>query len=139
MNASALRSLLRHAKTLTGDLSAQGDAELLHLYSRVADETAFAGLVGRHGPMVWSVCHNLLPDADADDAFQATFLTLIRCAPSIRSSESLAGWLHRVAYRVSLKARRSTLRRRRREQAAAVDDRADVVPDSAWDRLLAAV
>jgi RNA polymerase sigma factor (sigma-70 family) len=139
MNASALRCVLRHAKALTGDLPAQRDAELLRLFAEVGDEAAFAALVSRHGPMVWGVCRNLLSDADADDAFQATFLTFIRSARSIRKTDSLAGWLHRVAYRVALKARRSTQRREAREQAAAAADRAEIVPDSAWDQLMAAV
>jgi RNA polymerase sigma factor (sigma-70 family) len=140
MNTSSLRCVLRHAKSLTGDSLAWGDAKLLQRYSEAGDEEAFAALVGRHGPMVWGVCRNLLPaESDADDAFQATFLTFIRCAPTIRQGDGLAGWLHRVAYRVALKARRSARRRRGRERAAAVAERANAVPESGWDQLLAAV
>jgi RNA polymerase sigma factor (sigma-70 family) len=140
MNASSLRCVLRHAKSLTGDLSGQGDAELLRLFKQSADESAFAALVARHGPMVWSACRNLLPDdSDADDAFQATFLTFIRSTPNACTNDSLAGWLHRVAYRIALKSRRSAHRRREREGAVAAADRTNAVPESAWDRLLAAV
>ncbi len=97
-----------------------GDSELLRRFSTSRDPAAFAMLVWRHGAMVHDVCRRTLGQvADADDAFQATFLVLARHAPTIRSSQALAGWLHRVARRVSLRARRQALRRRHREKRAA--------------------
>ena len=101
MGIPALQLVLRHALNRASDASSQGDAELLRRFAANGDEAAFAALIGRHGPMVWGVCRNLLPaDADADDAFQATFLTLLRSVPVVGDRGSLAGWLHRVAYRV---------------------------------------
>jgi RNA polymerase sigma factor (sigma-70 family) len=88
---------------------------------------------------VWAVCRHLA-GPDAEDAFQATFLVLLRNAGRVRHPDSLPAWLHGVAYRVSSKARRAARRRAARERAAAVPDRdGRVVPDSAWDRALAAV
>jgi RNA polymerase sigma factor (sigma-70 family) len=82
-----------------------GDADLLDRWVQRRDEAAFEVLLWRHGPLVLSVCRRLLRDAqDAEDAFQATFLTLLRKAPSIRRRESVAGWLYRVAYRVAVRA-----------------------------------
>jgi len=96
---------------------ARSDAELL---ARLDDHAAFAELVGRHGSMVWGVCRHLLGEADAEDAFQATFLALLRA--TIRDGAAVASWLHGVAVRVSLSARREAGRRRVRERAAAVPE-----------------
>src|SRR5262245_11036038 len=87
------------------------DAELLARFLAERDETAFEELIHRHGPMVRAVCRRVLgPTADADDAFQAAFLILIRKARSIRRTDLLANWLCAVAYRTS----RQALRRRYR-------------------------
>src|SRR5215208_5254241 len=137
-----LEHVLRGAEALAArdSVGTLPDAELLRRFAAERDQAAFAVLVRRHGPLVWGVCRNLLPrDADAEDAFQATFLALIRSAGSIRRTEALGGWLHGVAYRVALKARRAAARRRKREHAAAVPEPSSPVPDAAWDDLQAAV
>ena len=90
-----------------------GPGELLGRFSADRDEAAFAALVAYHGPMVLATCRRILPDhADADDAFQATFLVLARRAGSISDPGRLAPWLHGVARRVSVKARAVAARRR---------------------------
>jgi RNA polymerase sigma factor (sigma-70 family) len=89
------------------------DGELLDRSAVVRDESAFAELVRRHGPMVLSVCRRVLrQEQDAEDAFQATFLVLARKASSIRRGDSVAGWLFQVARRLALRARATTHRRR---------------------------
>jgi hypothetical protein len=76
------------------------EAELWERYVRERDEAAFETLVRRHGPMVLSVCRRILRNQqDAEDAFQATFLVLVRRAPSLQSPGAIANWLHGVAYR----------------------------------------
>ena len=82
------------------------EGELLDRFVRGHDESAFETLVARHGPMVLGVCRQLLQDPnDVDDAFQATFLILVRKAGTLRRSDLLGNWLYGVAYRVA--ARRS--------------------------------
>jgi RNA polymerase sigma factor (sigma-70 family) len=96
------------------------DQELLDRFERKQDESAFHVLLQRHGPMVLDVCRALLPSqADAEDAFQATFLALARQAGSIRRTASLAGWLYGVAARTAHKARAGFSRRRKHERQAA--------------------
>jgi RNA polymerase sigma factor (sigma-70 family) len=103
------------------------DADLLTRYARDRDEDAFAALVERHGPMVLRLAARLLTTShDAEDAFQATFLILARRAASIRRRQSVAAWLHGVAYRVALKARAA---RGRRPEQAPVPDPVDPHPD----------
>lgn len=88
------------------------DHQLLQRFAAGQEESAFAALVRRHGPMVLGVCRRILRDAhQAEDAFQATFLVLARKAGSIRKQESVASWLHGVALRVAGKARTSAYRR----------------------------
>ena len=92
------------------------------------DETAFAALVERHGPMVLRVCRSRLGDRhDAEDAFQATFLVLAQKAPSIRTSEAVAGWLLGVACRVSAKARSAARRRMLAEKK--IEPRPDAIAE----------
>ena len=80
-------------------------------------ESAFALLIERHGPMVLRVCRSVLRDPhEADDAFQATFLILLRRAASIRKRDSVGPWLHGVAHRVAAGARSAEARRRSHER-----------------------
>ena len=99
------------------------DGQLLERFStghgEVA-ELAFAALVERHGAMVMRVCHAGLGDVnDAHDAFQATFLILLRKAESLWVRDSLGPWLHQVALRTSRRARSMAAKRRSREEQAA--------------------
>src|SRR5438094_10147652 len=81
------------------------DSEALQRFAAQQDESAFAALMQRHGPLVFNVCRNFLRhEQDAEDAFQATFLVLARQAGSIRNERSVANWLYGVAYRVAMKA-----------------------------------
>ena len=103
---------------LFGEGTAAGltDVQLLDRFASRGDGPAFSALVSRHGPMVLGVCRGVLKDPhDAEDAFQATFLVLVRKAGSLAGVRTLGGWLYRVAYRVALEANARAARRRRRE------------------------
>ena len=87
------------------------DRQLLECFVRNHDHAAFAALLERHGPMVRGVCQRLLGrTVEADDAFQATFLVLVRRAGSVGWHESIGGWLHAVACRVAHKVRADAAR-----------------------------
>jgi RNA polymerase sigma factor (sigma-70 family) len=110
----AVRHLRRAATLCDNRLH---DAELLDGFLSQRDEAAFEALVRRHGPMVLGVCRRVIGNvADADDAFQATFLVLVRRAASLRKRELLGNWLYGVAFRTALGARSRMLRRRVKEQ-----------------------
>jgi RNA polymerase sigma factor (sigma-70 family) len=95
------------------------DARLMDLFIRQGDGQAFATLLHRHGPMVLGVCKRILGNvADAEDAFQATFLVLVRKARSLRTTATVGNWLYGVAHRTALEARRAMAKRRAKEAQA---------------------
>jgi len=119
-----LSRLFRHGAVPSGDRA------LLDRFLADRDEAAFEELVARHGPMVRGVCRRLLVSPhDADDAFQATFLVLVRKAGRLRDADRLGPWLYGVASRVATKARAREARRRERPQAQADDLRSRDGPD----------
>ncbi len=117
--------VLRDIHTLfhVGTSSGLTDAQLLDRFRARSDrdlsESAFAGLMARHGPMVLGVCRRALrnPD-DVADAFQATFLILVRQADTVRVEDSLGRWLYGVSRRVSVRAKLAAARRSAREVGA---------------------
>jgi RNA polymerase sigma factor (sigma-70 family) len=117
-------------------LTEVSDAELLQRYATVHCDEAFAQLVTRYSRLVWGQCRHLLAnEADAEDAFQATFIVLARSVHKLTPGAPLGPWLHGTAYRVCLRARRAIARRVRGERGAASvrADRAQPVADSVWD------
>ena len=88
--------------------------QLLERYLECRDEVAFEALVTRHGPMVLGVCRRMLADrTDVEDAFQATFMVLVRRARHLGPRDAIGPWLYGVATRVSMRARSEAARRRR--------------------------
>jgi RNA polymerase sigma-70 factor (ECF subfamily) len=126
---------LRQAEILRGGLS---DGELLECFIACREEAAFEALVRRHGPMVLGVCRRVLGHGhDAEDAFQATFLVLVRKAASIVPRELVGSWLYGVAYRTALKAKAAIARRRARERQARPVSRREADDDLVWRDLRA--
>jgi hypothetical protein len=108
MARQALDAVLQHIRKVAAGSQKgwQDDRELLERFIDRQDRAAFAALMQRHGPMVRGVCWRLLRhEADTDDAFQATFLVMLRKARSIRKRRSLGSWLYGVAFRTALRAR----------------------------------
>src|SRR5437773_7227072 len=128
MLANAVPSLLQHVRRLAA--TASSDEQLLADFLTRRSDEAFAALMGRHGPMVLEVCRRILHDAHAaEDVFQATFLVLADRAGAIRRPASLAGFLHGVAYRLAVRARRRMMQ----PLPAAVCDKALGPPEGlAW-------
>lgn len=127
--ATPLAALRRLAAS---PLDARADEDLLRRFAAYRDEAAFAALVRRHGGLVLDVCRTVLRnEADAEDAFQATFLALAAGARRVRRPGALAGWLHAVAWRTAAKARRARDRRRARDARAPVRT-AEPAPDPSW-------
>jgi RNA polymerase sigma factor (sigma-70 family) len=107
------------AKTARQVMLQMSDLDLLRRFQKERDPIVLESLIWRHGALVRGVCRRFLFDAaSADDAFQATFLILVAKAGNLRCP-SLAGWLHRVAWRVCLRMKRQSYRQNRREQRSA--------------------
>ena len=122
MPHASAQSFNAHLQVLfdAGTCAGLTDGELVERFRANPDEggeRAFEVLVARHGPMVSSVCRNLLKEPNAaHDAFQAVFLVLARRAGSIRKTESIASWLYGVALRVAARAHVSSIRRQVRDR-----------------------
>jgi RNA polymerase sigma factor (sigma-70 family) len=120
--------------------ASSGADGLLRRFAATGDEAAFAAIVARHGPMVLAVCRRALRDPhDVEDAFQATFLVLVRRAGSIRDGEALGAWLHGVARRVAMRARATSARRRERERSGEMVDPAAPPADPDGAEVVAAI
>src|SRR5215212_401828 len=130
-------SLIDHLRRagLLGDGAGPGDGELLGRFLDRHDPDAFAALVRRHGPLVWGVCRRLLGHHDAEDAFQATFLVLVRKAASVAPREMVGNWLYGVAHQSALQARRITARRGAREVQVTEMPDTEVVQHDPWPDL----
>ena len=114
---ATVASLMRRTAALV-DARGLADGDLLARFIATRDQEAFAILVARYGGIVLDVCRSVLGnDADAEDAFQASFLVLARNAARVRKAGSLAAWLYGVASRTARKARGRIARRRTKEAA----------------------
>ena len=126
-----MRSLIRRLRTQLPPSGEPTDEHLLddflahrHAGGSQVAEDAFAAIVRRHGPMVRGVCRRVLRnDADADDAFQAVFVVLIRKAEVVRPRNQLGNWLYGVAVNVARRRRDAIARRRTQELVTDVPGR----------------
>src|SRR2546423_7816885 len=108
MATGALNRVMQHLRQATRYLDGAGltDGQLLGRFVEHRDEAAVAALVRRHGPMVWGVCRRILGNHhDVEDAFQATFLVLVRKAAVITPRAMVGNWLYGVACQTARKAR----------------------------------
>src|SRR5262249_40483191 len=131
MTEGTMRPLLRYLRRLGGapDLASLTDAQLLERFQAHAEEAAFEVIVRRHAGLVLAACGGLLTDeADVEDAFQATFLVLLRKAGSTQSRRALGCWLSPVARRVAAQA----AARRRRQARPSLAEPGVPAPDPSW-------
>jgi RNA polymerase sigma factor (sigma-70 family) len=121
MATDQYRTFIHCLRHLVGAEAARAltDDELLDRFVSRGDEAAFEVLLWRHGPMVWSLCRRLLRQPqDVEDAFQATFLVMVRKAVAIHKRKALSSWLYKIAYRVALRARARSVSREQMERQA---------------------
>jgi RNA polymerase sigma factor (sigma-70 family) len=138
MAVNQMSEVIAHLRraVLLRDGAGLTDGQLLEDYIRRHEEAALAALVHRHGPMVWGVCRRVLHNYhDAEDAFQATFLVLVRKAASVVPREMVANWLYGVAHQTALKARATTTKRRARERQVTQMPEPAVTEQDIWHDL----
>jgi RNA polymerase sigma factor (sigma-70 family) len=129
--------ILHHFRRVAASQRASdlADGELLEAFAVRRDGACFEALVRRHGPMVLGVCRRVLRDPhDAEDAFQAVFLVLVRRAAAVPRA-AVGNWLYGVAYRTALDARRAAARRRARERSEDTMPHPTTGPAEDWAEL----
>jgi RNA polymerase sigma factor (sigma-70 family) len=118
------------------DLRTLRDDELLARFFQQQQDAAFSALVERYGPMVYNVCRRILGDSpDAEDAFQATFLVLVRKGSGLRDPGRLANWLYGVAYRSARKVRTQRALHARSQRWASIPSSSSEVRDMTYEEL----
>jgi RNA polymerase sigma factor (sigma-70 family) len=128
-----LNGVIRQICGAVLDGQACSDGQLLERYLSRREEAAFEALVRRHGPMVLGVCQRILRNGhDAEDAFQATFLVLVRKAATIHPREQVGNWLYGVAYRTALKAKTMAAKQSARERIRPPQEHAMDEPCADW-------
>jgi RNA polymerase sigma factor (sigma-70 family) len=133
-SAAAASSLQTVSKP--GDIRSLRDEQLLARFFHDRDDAAFAAILERHGPLVYGVCQRVLCDAnDAEDAFQATFLVLVRKGGTLREPSRLASWLYGVAQRIARKVRAKAALRTRSERQASDMPTSTAASDMTLDEL----
>jgi DNA-directed RNA polymerase specialized sigma24 family protein len=126
-----------HRVCTTGQQEALTDGQLIERFAKNQDQAAFSCLVRRHGSMVLGVCRRVLGDAHlAEDAFQATFLVLVRRAATLNKSKPLGGWLYTVAQRVATKGRALANSQRLRERRMSPMASPAPLDELSWQELM---
>ena len=142
MSQAKFGTVLRHLRAMVVPKAMKqlSDGQLLQCYLAGKDEGAFTTIVQRHARLVWAVCRNVLGhDEDAEDALQASFLVLATKGASIKKAQSLASWLHGVAFRTAMMAKRRAAVRRVHEkvrEAMTEQNRTAADSQTAWKELL---
>jgi RNA polymerase sigma factor (sigma-70 family) len=139
VKTGGMRAAVRDLGTLfnEGAVGMLTDGQLLDRFVERREASAFEAIVERYGPLVWGVYRRVLRDHhDAEDAFQATFLVLMRKAASVMPREKLGNWLYGVAIQAAMKARATRAKRRVRERPAWTMTEPESVPDEYPDEQL---
>jgi RNA polymerase sigma factor (sigma-70 family) len=138
MTTRGISEVLQHLRraVLLREGAGMTDGQLLDCFIGRRDQAVLGALVRRHGPMVWGVCRRVLEeDHDAEDAFQATFLVLVRKAATVVPREMVGNWLYGVAYQTALKARATAARRKARERQVGEMPEAAAAAQDVWSDL----
>src|SRR5215471_18290557 len=107
MSVRSIEVLQRYLRRLCDEAVPPEDAVLLQRFVAAEDHEAFALLIARHGPMVLGTARRFVGNAhDAEDVFQAVFLSLARLAKSIRRGRALPAWLYQATCRIAAKVRK---------------------------------
>jgi RNA polymerase sigma factor (sigma-70 family) len=138
MNTEALNDLVSrlHHSAASRTAAGQSDGALLTGFVERRDAAAFEALVRRHGPMVLGVCERVLPcRQDAEDAFQAVFLVLVRKASSVSPRELVGNWLYGVAHQTAVRVRARNHTRSTRERQVPMMPEPAAGPAADWNDL----